>query len=77
MSTGVELVFRGVVVVGGPHVSNEADIIYLFGEVGPPIGDFDPALAMFAKIDLHGVDGWVHIPHVDFFCWDRAEAFFV
>ena len=69
MSASMNLVFRSVVVIGGPHVSYKTEIVNAVSEMWPPIGDFDSALPVFSPAYLHGVDCRVHVANIDFLGW--------
>ena len=57
VAAGMELKLRAMVAVLGPHRTDDGEIVGGFGDVRPPVGDFEPALPMFSKTDLQGVNG--------------------
>ena len=73
VTTRVNLVLGGMIVVGRPHVPNEADVVDLLGQVWPPVGDGNPTLTVMGEPHLHGKDLGVHVTNVDLFSRRAAK----
>ncbi len=72
-----DLILRGVIVVGRPHIANKAEIVHLFRQMRPPIGDLDTRLSLRFSADLHRVHRRIDIPDIDFMGGHGAKTLLV
>ena len=56
MATGMELHLSSMIVVSGPHRTNEGDVVSTGSDMRKPITDFDAGLPMFFVSCLQWVD---------------------
>src|SRR5437867_228710 len=62
MASRVELELCRMIIICCPHRPDERDVIDAASQARPPVRDFNTALAVFPKRDLHGEDRFHHFP---------------
>ena len=63
VTPGMKLNLGSVIVVGGPHGSNDRDVIDSRTDVRKPVADFDPALAALFVADLQRIESCCVVDH--------------